>query len=73
MNRRSKCVRRKFAATVMTGGMLFQFGGCDFGSVTTSVTLSGEELIISLVRAAILDPIDQFVTDQVNAAFGNDE
>lgn len=73
MNRRSKCVRRKFAAMMMTGGMMFQFGGCDFGSVTTAVTLSGEELIISLVRAAIINPIDQFITDQVNAAFADDE
>ncbi len=57
---------------VCSAGMLFQFGGCDVGSITTSVTLDGRSLLISLVRGAVLMPIDTLVTDAINNAFSND-
>ncbi len=65
---------KKLVAIVGSAGMLFQFGGCDFGEVTTTqtVTLNGRDVIISLIRAAIITPFDEWVTDTVNDAFGED-
>lgn len=67
------CLRLKRAGTIATCGMAFQFGGCDFGTVSTSVTLNGADLIVTLIRAAILTPIDNAITDFVNDAFTDDE
>ncbi len=64
-------MRSKAAGLIFSGFTIFQLSGCNFGEVTTSVTLSGEELIITLIRSAILNPIDVLVTNAVNDAFGN--
>lgn len=61
--------RRKVLHTVCATGLLFQFGGCELGQITTTTTLDARELIISVVRGTILSPIDQFVTDAVNGLF----
>ena len=55
-------------------GFLCQLGSCDFGSITTTstVTLDGGELIASLVRSAIITPLDQWLTDTVSGAFESD-
>lgn len=53
-------------------GTVFQLGGCDFGEITTSVTLDGDELIISLIRGAILNPLDAAITEAITAAFDDD-
>lgn len=68
-----KFLSRRAAATLLGAGMLFQLGGCNFGEVTTSFTLDGRELIISLVRTAIITPLDAFLTETINDAFGDDE
>lgn len=64
--------RLKTAATVGLLGTMCQFGGCELGEITTTSTVSVRELLIGVVRAAILTPLDQFVTDSINNAFGDD-
>ncbi len=63
--------RHRAVGLLCAGGMLFQFGGCEFGDITTSTTLNGREVITSLLRGAILTPIDQFITTAVNEFFGD--
>lgn len=67
-----RTLRNKAAGLLCATGCLFQVGGCELGEITTTVTLSGEELVISLIRGAILRPIDEFVTNAVNEAFSED-
>lgn len=59
---------------VGAAGSLCQLGNCDFGEITTTstTTIDGRELLISLVRGAIITPLDQWVTDTVNDTFGPD-
>lgn len=56
-------------AGILTAGMLFQFGGCDISAVTVPTTLDGRELVITLIRGALLAPIDQAITAVVQNAF----
>lgn len=57
-------------------GFVGQFGNCDFGEITatttSTTTIDGRELLISLVRGAIITPFDQWVTNTVNDTFGPD-
>ncbi len=66
-------MRSRTAKMLVAGAVLTQAGSCNFGEVSTSVTLSGQELIITLIRSAILSPIDAYVTNAVNEIFDNDE
>ena len=66
-------LRHRTIGTLAAGAMLFQVGGCEFGDITTTTTLDGRELVISLIRGAILNPIEAFITDSVNAAFGPED
>ncbi len=63
-------VRKKLAALGL-GAMLFQFGGCEFSEITatSTVTLDTREVLISMIRGAILTPIDTFITNGVNELF----
>lgn len=66
--------KAKSLSAVLAAGMLFQFGGCNIATVTVPTTLDGRELIITLIRGALLSPIDQFITEAVQNAFeDNDE
>lgn len=62
----------KTAAIAALMGAVFQFGGCNLGEITTTSTVSVRELLINIVRGAVLAPIDQFVTDSINNAFGEE-
>lgn len=70
-------LQRKMRGTAIGGllamSTLFQFGGCNIGEVTATTTLDGREVIINLLRSAILSPIDAFITQQVNNLFDDDE
>ncbi len=66
-------LRKRLFSSLWTAGVLVQFGGCDLGQITTTVTLDTRDLLISVVRGAVLTPIDQFITDRINAAFGTDD
>ena len=61
--------RAKSVGLLCSMGILFQFGGCDIGAITTSTTLDGRAAIIQLIRGAVLAPIDAFITNAVNEAF----
>ena len=67
-----RALRKRFVSSLWTAGVLFQFGGCDLGPITTTVTIDARDLLINAVRSAVLTPIDQFITDRINAAFGDD-
>ena len=71
MNRHSRKLRATGA--VLAFGTACQFGGCQFADVTIPTTIDSSELIITLVRGAILTPIDEFVTNAVRNAFSNDD
>ncbi len=72
MKRSQRIFRSKLAAMLCSGGMIFQLGSCDFGDITTSVTLSGEELITTLVRGAIIGPLNAFIDDTVSGLFSDE-
>lgn len=65
-------LRKRLLSSLWTAGVLVQFGGCDLGQITTTVTLDARDLLINVVRGAVLTPLDQFITDRINAAFGAD-
>lgn len=65
-------LRARRWAALCAAGMVCQFGGCDIGEITTTVTLSGRDLVISVVRGAILTPLDAFITQAINDAFDSD-
>ena len=65
--------RRRIVNAICAGGLVLQFGGCDIGAITTSTTVDGREALISLVRGAILTPIDAFITQAINRAFNVDD
>jgi hypothetical protein len=69
----NRTLRKRALACLCGAGMVFQFSSCDLGMVTTSTTLDGREALISLIRGAILTPIDAFITGAVNQAFNNDD
>jgi len=64
MMRRARCV-----SAVLAAGTMFQLGGCTFGEITVTQTVNGADLIVSLVRGAILQPIDAYITAAINDAF----
>lgn len=62
------CIKKRLIA-IAAAGMLFQLGSCDMTeiTVTTTTTLDTREVFISLMRGAIITPIDDFLTDRINA------
>ncbi len=63
---------RKLAVLVGTAGIVGQFGSCDLGQITTTQTLDGREVIIGLIRSAVITPLDRWITDTINNAFEED-
>ncbi len=63
-------VRYRAIGLLFSAGTLFQLGGCELGTITTSMTLDGRDAIIQILRGAILTPIDAFITNTINDAFG---
>jgi hypothetical protein len=61
--------RGRLIGFVVSFGALFQFGGCDLGEITATTTLDGREVLINLIRAAIITPIDAYITNGVNNLF----
>jgi len=62
-------LRRRVVAAACTIGFLGQFSGCQFDELTVTQTVDGRELLISLVRGAVLGPLDDFITTSINDAF----
>lgn len=65
---------KKRLMLVGAAGFVGQLGNCGFGEIatTSTTTIDGRELLISLVRGAIITPLDQWLTDTVNDTFGPD-
>ena len=63
-------VKRR-AGLLTLGAMVFGFpwGGCQIDQITTTTTLDGREVMISLIRGAVLSPIDAWITQGVNDLF----
>ena len=73
MRSRIRTLKLKAAASLCATGTVFQLGGCDFGQIPVTTTLDGSELLITLVRGALLTPIDTAITNAVRGFFNNDE
>ena len=58
---------RKLAAVAMTG-TVFQFGGCDFGSIDLSnvVAVDGRQAIEELLEAALIGSISSYIDTGVD-------
>jgi hypothetical protein len=61
---------RHFAATSLLG-ITLAFGGCELGEFTTTstVTLSGREVVSFLVRSWIMSPLEAAIDNAVNEFF----
>ncbi len=46
-----------------------QFGSCNIGQIPVTTTIDGTDLIITLVRGAILTPIDNAITTAIRDYF----
>ncbi len=59
--------------SVCAGAMALQFGGCrlDLSEITvaSAATVDIRDVLVGLIREAIITPIDIFVTEGVNTAF----
>ncbi len=58
-------LKRKLGTIVLACGMVqFQLGGCSLGQITTTTTttLDGEVVLISLLRSLIITPLDEALT-----------
>lgn len=64
-------LKRRLAALGL-GVLIFQLpSGCQFDDITatSTVTLSGREVVINMIRGVVLTPIDAFITQSVNELF----
>ena len=74
MSRWSSRLRRKAAAVFAVGGTLFAaFGGCQFDQIPVTSTVDSREVIVGLIRGALIDPIDAYITNGVNEFFNRFE
>ena len=62
----------RLAVLVCTAGVVGQFGSCDLGQITTTQTLDGREVVLGIIRSAIITPLDQWVTQTINDAFAEE-
>jgi hypothetical protein len=69
MKKQSLLTRFRRATAILGAVTVFQFGGCDFGTIEVTNEVAVEQLIIDLINGFILDPIEDFVTNAVNEAF----
>jgi len=69
MRTKQRMRRARRLSAALAAGTMFQLGGCNFGEITVTQTVNGADLIVSLVRGAILQPIDAWVTTAVTDFF----
>jgi len=72
MRRSDTRMLRRLAVLVGVSGFVGQFGNCDLGQITTTQTLDGREVIIGLIRNAVITPLDRWITDTINNAFAEE-
>lgn len=69
--RRTNIVNRaRRVAAVLAGATMFQIGPCNLESIEVTQTIETQQLLIDIANAVILDPIEAFVTNAINNAFG---
>ena len=73
VKRSANRMRRGAVALLCAGSMLPQFSGCSLNDITLTQTINSRDLLINLIRGAILSPLDQLVTTAVNNAFDNND
>ena len=73
MHSMKRSFRKRLLYKLCAVGAVFQLGGCEIGQITTTPTVDGREVIISLIRGIVLTPIDAFITDAINDAFDDEE
>ncbi len=72
--------RPRVLGMICSTGMLFQFGGCNPGLITTTTTVDARDAFVQMIRGFVVTPIetyvnaqltafDMFVTDRVNNLF----
>ena len=63
--------RKVAVASAIGTTCVFSLGGCDLGefTTTTTTTLDGREIVLYLARSAILTPIDDAMTNAIDAFF----
>ena len=68
-------MRRRMAAFLLAAVMSVSATGCDWTEIqtTTTTTLDSREVIITLVRSAIITPLDQALTAGIGKLLGLDE
>ncbi len=67
-------LKRKMATFTAVGAfLLIPFGSCSLGEITTTTTttLDGEAVLISLLRSLIVTPIDQALTAGIEQLISN--
>ena len=67
-------LKRKMARFTAVGAfLLIPFGSCSLGEITTTTTttLDGEAVLISLLRSLIVTPIDQALTAGIEQLISN--
>ena len=60
-------------AAVLAGGMLAQSGGCQVSGDTQAVIQNLSILAVTLVRDAILSPVDRFLTNAAHDFFDTED
>ena len=65
--------RRRALAAIFAAAFLCQAGSCQFDEITTTVTLSGRDVLVTLFRDAILGPIDAYVTEAIDDFFDDED
>ena len=70
-NRRPVGMIKRLMAILSVGTLLFgwPFSSCRIDEITTTSTVDGREVLVSLIRGAILSPIDAAITEGVNELF----
>ena len=68
---RVTALKKLAVISAMGTAPVFPLGACELGdfSTTTTTTLSGREVVEFLVRSAVLTPIDNLLTNAVDAFF----
>ena len=69
-------LKRKMATFTAVGAfLLIPFGSCSLGEITTTMTttttLDGRDVLISLVRSLIVTPIDRALTTGIEQLISN--
>ncbi|MCP4592913.1 MAG: hypothetical protein GY842_19425 [bacterium] len=68
IGRCTTALRRRLAVLIAGTACALPLGSCDLGEFTTTstVTLSGREVVEYLVESAILTPLNTYVGDRVD-------